>query len=96
MGRKRENDGRSNGMARSMQIGDQTIWYYDEGDIAPCRKCGIKPDYRKGSGNSGDYIRCPGCGIKTGTSTSGLEGLIPTWNAIMDDGWPANDPKGDR
>ena len=51
------------------------------------RVCHVKPIYKKGSGNSGDYVRCPKCGIKTGTSTSGLGHLVPVWNKLMVDGW---------
>ena len=73
---------------------DVAIGYYEESDLAECRACHVRPVYndgRKGSGSC--FVRCPSCGIKTGTSTSGLEGVLPVWNAIMDDRWPENDPK---
>lgn len=65
--------------------------YYEEDDLAECRACGVRPIYKEGSGNGGAYVRCPSCGIKTGTSTSGLEGVLPVWNRIMVDDW--QDPK---
>ena len=72
---------------------DVVIGYYEEDDLAECRACHVRPIYKRGSGNGGDYVRCPVCGIKTGTSTSGLEGVLPVWNAVMDDAWPESDPK---
>lgn len=70
--------------------------YYEESDLAECRACHVKPVYKDGcSGNGSSYVRCPVCGIKTGTSTSGLEGVLPVWNAVMDDSWPESDPKGE-
>lgn len=75
----------------SLEFGGQTISYFDEEDLAPCRACGVQPVYKEGSGNSGDYVRCPKCGIKTGTSTSGLGHLAPVWNKLMVDGW--EDPR---
>ena len=78
----------------TLDFGDQTIGYYEESDLAECRVCHVKPIYKNGASTSGScYVRCPGCGIKTGTSTSGLEGVLPVWNAIMDDNWPESDPK---
>lgn len=71
----------------SMELGKETIWYFEEDDLAECRVCHVKPVYKVGSGNSGDYVRCPKCGIKTGTSTSGLGGVLPVWNRMMVDGW---------
>lgn len=65
--------------------------FYEESDIAECR-CGGMPEF-KGSETGGYYVRCPECGIKTGTSTAGLESVLPVWNRIMDDAWPASDPK---
>ena len=66
--------------------------YYEEGDLAECRVRHVRPVYKDGTSSSGDsYVRCPGCGIKTGTSTSGLEGVLPTWNRLMVDNW--TDPK---
>ena len=67
----------------------KTYAYYDEGDLAECRACHVRPVYKECSGAA--YVRCPSCGIKTGTSTSGLEGVLPTWNRVMVDGW--QDPK---
>ena len=61
----------------SLQFGSETVWYFDEEDLAECRVCHVKPIYKKGSGNAGDYVRCPKCGIKTGTCTSGLGHLVP-------------------
>lgn len=79
----------------TVELGDQTIAYYDEEDLAPCRACGVAPVYNDGRSNGGSCsVRCPSCGIKTGTSTSGLEGVLPAWNAVMDGGWPQSDPKG--
>lgn len=66
--------------------------HYDKNDIAPCRACGVAPDYRKASSDA-YYLRCPECGIKTGTSTGGLDALVPKWNAVMDDDWPNTDPR---
>lgn len=77
----------------TMKIGDRTIGYYDPEDAAPCRACHVQPEI-KGSGSDGSrYLRCPECGIKTGTSTTGLDALIPKWNAVMDVAWPDSDPK---
>lgn len=78
-------------MMHSLTFGDTEIYYFDEEDLAPCRACGVQPIYKKGAGNSGDYVRCPKCGVKTGTCTSGLGGLVPVWNRIMLDGW--EDPR---
>lgn len=77
---------------RVTEFGGMRIGYYEEADLAECRVCHVRPVYndgRKGSGTA--YVRCPVCGIKTGTSTSGLEGVLPTWNRLMVDGW--EDPK---
>lgn len=76
-----------------IEYSNMTIDYYDEDDLAPCRACGVKPDMKGTSSDGARYLRCPKCGIKTGTSTGGLEGLLPVWNAVMDDGWPESDPK---
>lgn len=66
--------------------------YYEESDLAECRVCHVRPTYKDGTPSSGgSYVRCPVCGIKTGTSTAGLEGVLPTWNRLMVDGW--KDPK---
>ena len=73
-------------------IGGQKIAYYDEGDLAECRACHVRPVFKRGTGDA-CFVRCPKCGIKTGTSTSGLEGVLPVWNAVMDDAWPESDPK---
>ena len=73
--------------------GGRQIGYYDESDLAECRICHVKPVYKFSSTSQAGSIRCPSCGIKTGTSTSGLEGVLPVWNAIMDDNWPESDPK---
>ena len=74
-----------------LRISDEIVArYFDEEDIAPCRLCKVQPVY-KGNVQTGGYIRCPKCGIKTGTCTSGLGGLIQTWNGIMVDGW--EDPR---
>ena len=78
---------------RTMDFGGRTIGYYEECDIAPCRACGVQPVYSANNSSGAGYIRCPECGMKTGTSTSGLEGVLPAWNAVMDDEWPASDPK---
>ena len=78
---------------RTMDFGGETIAYYDEEDLAECRVCHVKPIYKDGTSSSGGaYVRCPECGIKTGTSTSGLEGVLPVWNRLMVDNW--EDPKG--
>ena len=71
----------------------EMIGYYDEDDIAECRRCHAALEYKWSSTAQSGYIRCPKCGIKTGTSTSGLEGVLPVWNGIMDDRWPESDPK---
>lgn len=79
---------------RTTVFGEHVIGYYDEDDLAECRICHVRPTYRDGTSSSGGaYVRCPKCGIKTGMSTSGLEGVLPVWNAIMDDSWPESDPK---
>ena len=66
--------------------------YFEESDLAECRVCHVRPVYKDGTSSSGgSYVRCPKCGIKTGTSTSGLEGVLPVWNRLMVDNW--TDPK---
>lgn len=91
---RRKNSERKKAM-RTMKLYDgEIIGYYDEGDLAECRVCHVKPIYKDGARTNGAcYVRCPVCGIKTGTSTMGLEGVLPVWNAIMDDNWPESDPK---
>ena len=79
---------------RTVVYSNMTLKYYDESDLAPCRACGVKPELKGKDSNGARYLRCPVCGVKTGSSTSGLEGLLPVWNAVMDDNWPASDPKG--
>lgn len=78
----------------TVEYATMTISYYDEDDLAPCRACGVKPELKGTSSDGSRYLRCPSCGIKTGSSTSGLEGVLPIWNAAMDDRWPESDPKG--
>ena len=67
------------------------IGYFEEEDLAECRACHVKPEYKCNNSAGAAYVRCPVCGIKTGTSTAGLEGVLPTWNRIMVDDW--KDPK---
>ena len=77
---------------RTMEFGGKTIGYYEESDLAECRVCHVRPTYKDGTSSSGGaYVRCPSCGIRTGTSTSGLEGVLPVWNRLMADNW--QDPK---
>lgn len=75
------------------EIGGRKVAFYEASDLAPCRACKVPPVYKESTSSSGDYVRCPKCGIKTGSSTAGLEALVPRWNAIMADDWPASDPK---
>lgn len=67
--------------------------YYEESDLAECRACHVRPEYRANGTNGAGHVICPKCGIRTGTSTSGLERVLPAWNAVMDDAWPESDPK---
>lgn len=78
---------------RKVVYSNMVIEYYDESDLAECRACHVKPELNGRSSDGSRYLRCPVCGIKTGSSTSGLEGLLPVWNAVMDDAWPESDPK---
>lgn len=47
--------------------------YYEESDLAECRACHVRPEYRANGTNGAGHVICPKCGIRTGTSTSGLE-----------------------
>ena len=67
--------------------------YYEESDLAECRACHVRPEYRTSNTTGAGHVVCPKCGIRTGTSASGLERVLPAWNAVMDDSWPASDPK---
>jgi len=73
------------------EFGSRLIGYLDEDDIAECRVCHVKPVYKESGASQAGMIRCPKCGIKTGTSTSGLGAVAVVWNRVMVDGW--EDPR---